>query len=283
VTSTTVVDEPLPEYRFRRKISLRQSLFELWQARELVRTLAERDFRVRYKQATLGFAWALLGPFALMIVFSLLFQRVARVDTGGVPYPLFSYMGILPWSFFSTSVSTGGMSVVTNKALLNKVYCPREVFPLASVGVVAADTLISGVVLLVLFARYGFMPDHHILWVPVLLIVECAFAIGFALIVSAVLVYARDLRHALPVLLQLGLFATPVAYAIEEFIPAYVQPIYALLNPLSTVIEGVRSAVLYGQNPNLHHLILSSVTSSVVLLAGFQLFKRLETRFADVA
>jgi ABC-type polysaccharide/polyol phosphate export permease len=278
-----MLEAPLPEHRYRRKIYVRGSIRELWLSRTLIRTLAERDFRVRYKQATLGFAWAIFAPLALMVLFNVLFQRIARVDTGGVPYPLFSYLGILPWSFFSTSLSSGGMSIVTNKALLNKVYCPREVFPLASVSVAGADTLISGLLVLVLFVRYGFVPGHHVVWVPLILLIWTLFTIGSVLIISAVLVYARDLRHALPILLQLGLFATPVAYKMDEFIPVSLQPFYAVLNPLAPVIEALRSTVLYGKSPELGLLSIAAVSSLALFFGGYAAFKRMETRFADVA
>ena len=156
--------------------------------RELVRTLAERDLRVRYKQAVLGFAWTLLTPFALMVVFTIFFQRVANVDTGGVPYPLFAYLGLLPWTFFSTSVSNGGQSLIVNSQLINKVYCPREVFPLASSVVAAVDTCISVLMLCLLFVVTGFMPKATSVWLPAMLVVQVAFTFGLTRLTSAVVV-----------------------------------------------------------------------------------------------
>ena len=128
----SVPTHPPSELLFRPKLRVLAAVREVWRGRELVRTLAERDFRVRYKQAVLGVAWAVLTPLALMVVFTVFFQRVAKVDTGGAPYALFAYLGLLPWTFFSTSVAQGGQSLVLNNQLLNKVYCPREVFPMAS-------------------------------------------------------------------------------------------------------------------------------------------------------
>jgi ABC-type polysaccharide/polyol phosphate export permease len=134
---TPAATGPSPELLFRRRVRLFAAMGELWRARELVRTLAERDLRARYKQAVLGLSWAVVTPLLLMVAFTLVFPRVAQVDTGGVPYPLFSYLGLVPWAFFSASVSQGGQSIINNAGLLNKVYCPREVFPIGSVAVAA--------------------------------------------------------------------------------------------------------------------------------------------------
>jgi ABC-2 type transport system permease protein/lipopolysaccharide transport system permease protein len=254
----------------------------VWRSRELVRTLAERELRARYKQALLGLAWALITPLALMVVFSLFFNRVARVDTGGVPYPLFSYLGLLPWTFFSTSVSQGGQSLIQNIPLLNKVSFPREVFPMASVTVAGLDSAVALVALGGLFAVYTFVPKATAAWVPVLLVVQVAFTLGVSLVVSAVVVYLRDLRHALPVLLQIGLFATPVAYGID-FIPGSMRTLYVTLNPLAAVIDGYRRTVLLGTGPDWALLVPAMVSAFTVLVLGYLVFKRMEAGFADVA
>jgi ABC-2 type transport system permease protein/lipopolysaccharide transport system permease protein len=259
------------------------SLAELWADRELIRTLAERDLRVRYKQAVLGFVWAVLSPFVLMVVFSLFFQRVAKIDTHGAPYPLFAYLGLIPWSFFSSSMSSGGTSILSNTSLLNKVYCPREVFPIASMGVTAVDTVASLVMLALLFVIYQVVPSPlAIVWMPAILFVLVAFTLGTTLLVSAVVVYFRDLRQAIPLLLQLGLFATPVAYGIE-FIPQRWRTIYAALNPLAEVIDGLRATLLYHHAPNGSLLAVWGLSASIALFLGYLVLKRLETRFADVA
>jgi ABC-type polysaccharide/polyol phosphate export permease len=282
-TTTDSFENPPADLLYRHRVHIFSSLTELWRARGLVRTLAERDFRARYKQAALGFAWAVFTPLVLMIVFSVFFQKIARIDTEGAPYPLFSYLGILPWSFFSSALSTGGMSIVTNKALLNKVYFPREVFPLASVGIAGIDTSISALMLIILFARYGFAPGPEVLWIPLMFAIQVAFTLGAVLIVSAVLVYARDLRHALPIILQLGLFATPVAYRFDQIIPESLRTVYAALNPLAVVIDGYRRSTLYGAAPDVGLLAIGGFSALLVLAGGYVLFKRLETRFADVA
>jgi ABC-2 type transport system permease protein/lipopolysaccharide transport system permease protein len=274
--------EPPPELLFRLRVNLPAAVREVWRARGLVRTLAERDFRVRYKQAFLGLAWTVLTPFALMVVFTLFFQRLAKVDTGGAPYALFAYLGLLPWTFFSTSVSQGGQSLVANSQLVNKVYCPREVFPLASVVVAAVDTAIATVMLGLLFVVTSFMPKATTVWVPVLLAVQVAFTCGVTLITASAIVFLRDLRHVLPIALQLGLFVTPVAYGMSVVDPS-LRVLYSALNPLAPVIDGYRRTVLLGLPPDWHLLVPGAVTSVVVLALGYLMFKRLEPGFADYA
>ena len=274
--------EPPPELLFRLRVNLPAAVREVWRARGLVRTLAERDFRVRYKQAFLGLAWTVLTPFALMVVFTLFFQRLAKVDTGGAPYALFAYLGLLPWTFFSTSVSQGGQSLVANSQLVNKVYCPREVFPLASVVVAAVDTAIAMVMLGLLFVVTSFMPKATTVWVPVLLAVQVAFTCGVTLITASAIVFLRDLRHVLPIALQLGLFVTPVAYGMSVVDPS-LRVLYSALNPLAPVIDGYRRTVLLGLPPDWHLLVPGAVTSVVVLALGYLMFKRLEPGFADYA
>jgi len=275
-------DQPAPLSRFKRRISLSRSTAELWRSRELVRTLAERELRARYSQAVLGFAWALLTPLALMLVFTVFFNRVAKVDTGGSPYALYAYLGLLPWTFFSSSVSLGGQSLVANLSLLNKVYCPREVFPLASVLVAGLDMVISTAVLVVLFVVYRTLPEPTSVWIVPLLLVQLSFTMGVALIISSVVIYLRDLRHVLPIALQLGLFATPVAYGIDV-VPRSARPIYALLNPLAPVIDGYRRAILLGKSPSWGLVGLGAITAVTMLVGGYLVFKRLEPGMADVA
>ena len=274
--------EPPEELRFRRKLHPVDAMRELWRARELLGTLAERDLRVRYKQAYLGAAWALISPVTLMVVFTLVFHRVAKIDTRGVPYPLFAYVGLLPWGFFAGSVSSGGSSLVSNNSLLNKVYCPREVFPLYNIVVAGVDMAVASLVLLLLFPITGYAPKLTSFWVPLLFTVQLAFTIGVTLLVSSLLVYLRDLRQVVPFILQLGLFATPIAYSMS-FIPSKFRTLYAILNPLGPVIDGYRRAVLYGQSPNWHLLIPAACSAAAIMLAGYAVFKRLETHFADVA
>ncbi len=282
VESALTATGPPAELRFRRRIRPLRALREVWQARELVRTLAERELRARYKQAILGFAWAVVTPLALMVVFTLSINRIADIDTGGAPYPLFAYLGLLPWTFFSTSVSQGGQSIIQNVPLLNKVYCPREIFPIASVAVAGIDNAVAALFMSGLFVITGFAPKATSVWVPLLLLIQIIFSLGVAFLFSSIIVYMRDLRHALPIILQLGLFATPVAYGLAE-IPPSLRTLYVTLNPLGAVIDGYRRTVLLGLPPDWGLLLPASISAVVVLVGGYLIFKRLEAGFADVA
>lgn len=273
---------PSPDIRYRPKLNLFSALRELWHDREMIRSLAEREMRARYKQTFLGIAWAVITPFLLMVVFTLFFKRAVRVDTGGAAYPLFAYLGLMPWSFFSTGVSQGSVSLIANVPLLNKVYCPREVFPLGSIVLAIVDTSIALLALVVLFIFEGTAPTGTFFYAPLFLPMLFAFTIGTVMIMSSVMVYLRDLRTTLPLALQLGLFATPIAYSINS-VPENLRTLYVAVNPLVTVIDGLRRTVLFDQAPNWQYFGISSATAFSVLIFGYWIFKRLEGGIADVA
>jgi ABC-2 type transport system permease protein/lipopolysaccharide transport system permease protein len=273
---------PRPEIRFRRRVSLGAAVAEIWGARELVRTLAERDLRARYKQTVLGFAWAVVTPLLMMGVFTLVFTRFAKVNTSGIPYPLFSFTGVVIWTFFSNAVGSGGGSIVGNLALVNKVYCPREVFPIAAICVAFVDAIIAACVLGLLFAVLGTAPKPEIVYMPPLLGVLVLFTLGVTLLVSVLLVYLRDLRHALPLMLQAALFVTPVAYTIQPK-SRPVDLLYSALNPVAPVIEGLRNGALYGKSPDWTAVGVAALSSSLLIVFAFWAFKRLETGIADIA
>ena len=278
------VREPRREIWFRRRVRLLPAMRELWSFRELVLTLAERDLRVRYKQSVLGIAWAVITPVVMMVAFTVIFSRFTHIATGGVPYALFSYMGLLPWTFFSSAINGGGMSLVGNAPLLNKLYCPREVFPIAAIADAAFDALIATMVLVLLFPLTGFAPRAQTFYLPLLLFVLFVFTLGITLIVAAVVVFMRDLRNLLPLVIQLGLFVTPVVYGASSISKSETfLVVYSVLNPLVPVIDGMRSTVLNGQAPQWASLGAGAASAFLFLAAGFVLFKRLETGMADVA
>jgi ABC-type polysaccharide/polyol phosphate export permease len=275
---------PARETFFRRRVTLRTAIAEIWQFREITLTLAERDLRARYKQALLGFAWALIGPVTLMLVFTFLFTRFAKVDSHGAPYALYAYIGLIPWTFFYGSVNSGGLSLVSNMPLVNKVYCPREIFPIAAMLVAAVDAAASTIVLGVLFAVTGYAPHIQALYTPIFLVVLVVFTLAVTVFISVLLVYLRDLRHALPLLLQFALFATPVAYGIGAIANSKTfLLVYSALNPLAPVIDGLRRTILLGLEPNWLTLTVGAASSSLYLLIGYKIFKRLETGIADIA
>ena len=260
-----------------------RNLSALFRYRGLIQTLVVRDRKARYRGSVLGFFWSFINPLLLLLIYTFVFKYVMPAAPQGTdPYPLFMFCGLLPWTFFSTSVAQGGQSLVLNNQLLNKVYCPREVFPMASTVVAAIDTTIAVAVLGLLFVVTGFVPKATSVWVPVLLGVQVAFTFGATLVISAVLVFFRDLRHALPVILQLGLFATPVAYGMDV-VPENLQVLYSAVNPLAPVIDGYRRTILLGLPPDWQLLVPGAVVSAVLLVAGYAVFKRMEPGFADYA
>lgn len=281
--TAAAVNGPPPELIFRRHLRPVAMLRELWQRRELITVLTERDLRARYKQTKVGFAWAMLTPFLMMVVFTVFFKQVANIRTpNSIPYPVYSYVGLLAWTFFSAAIGKGNVSITQNLTLLNKVYCPREVFPTASVATAGVDTTIAVSILGILFVIYGVVPAATSVWVPVLILVEVAFTLGVTLLLSALVVYLRDIRQIVPMLLQFGLFATPVGYGLEE-IPHRWWPIYSALNPLVPVIDGLRRTILLGEPPRMNLLVIGGISSMIFLVGGYLAFKRMETGFADVA
>jgi ABC-2 type transport system permease protein/lipopolysaccharide transport system permease protein len=223
-------------------------------------------------------------PLLLMLVFSFVFTKFTRVNAHGAPYALFVYLGLVPWTFFASSLSTGGQSLVSNISLLNKLYCPREVFPLAAVGVALVDAIVAVLVLGLIFPIAGFAPKAQSYYVPLLLAMLFTFTVAVSVAVSAITVYLRDLRVLLPLVVQLGLFATPVAYGAHAVAHGHTQYlIYSALNPLTPIIDGLRRAVLFGHGPEWGPLGVAGLTSLLLLVGGFMLFKRLETGIADIA
>jgi ABC-type polysaccharide/polyol phosphate export permease len=272
---------PPAELRYRRRIDLRSDVRDLWRERTLIRTVAERDLRIRYAQFLLGPVWSLLMPLITVVVFTFLFKRIGHLNTSGIAYPLFAYVGVLGWNLFSSAVSSGGNSLLNNGMILNKLYCPREVFPLAAILVAIVDTMLSTIALIVLFVIYKTAPTATAVWLPVILIVELAFVLGVALAFSTAVVYVRDLTQILAGLLQAGLFLTPVAYGIDQ-VPHRYRFAYCAVNPMAAVIDNCRRVVLWGRPPNWHLLAPAAVTSLLVLVGGYMLFRRLEGGIADV-
>lgn len=279
---TFELQEPPAGLRFKRELRFGQAMAELWQARGLVRTLVERDLRVRYKRTMLGVGWAVMSPVVFMLVFTVFFQKAGHFATGNVPYALFSYTALVPWGFFSEAITLGSSSLISNLSLLNKVYCPREVFPIASVLTAAFDATISTGVLVILFAVYSYPPAVATLWLPLLLLVLVTFTCGMAFFSSATLVYFRDLRYLVPLTVQIGMFVSPVAYGIT-FIPKGLRPLYAILDPLGPVLDGFRRTILHGQSPGWGLLGLAAIASAIWFVGGYAVFKKLEIGFADIA
>lgn len=273
----------VPKTTYKRSLRPIPVLRELWGARELVLVLTERELRVRYKQTKIGFAWAILIPFLMMVVFTVFLGRAAQFDHGSHPYAVALYVALLPWTFFANSMSQGSISIVNNMSLVNKVYCPREVFPLASLGTAAVDLVVALPVLVLLFGAFAVVPAGTVVWVPLLFLVQVVFTAAVTLVMSALVVYLRDVRQVLPMLVQFAMFATPVLYPLDSYLDERWHGLASVVNPLAPVIEGYRRVVLEGVPPQLDLLSLAAGSSIVALVMGFYLFKRLESGFADVA
>ena len=276
---------PPPELRYRRALEVGTALRLLLRARNIVWGLVVRQVRSTYSQQVLGLAWALVTPLAQMFVFTILLNRVgtkAGLQTFGVPKPLWLFVGLVAWSFFSSAVATGGTSLVGNP-LLNKVYAPREVFPIAQVSSSLINAFASTLMLpvLMLFTQHGV--SITVLWAPLPLVILLAYSTAIALFVSAITVYARDLRSGLPLLLQLGMFLPGVLYPVSKVIPAGGRWIYASLLPVGTIIDQLRICFFLDRAPDASMTAIAGISSLVWLTAGFLFFKRLETGFADVS
>ena len=253
---------------------------DLWRYRELFYFLAWRDILVRYKQTVIGVAWAVVRPLLTMIVFSVIFGRVAKMPSEGVPYPLLVFSAMLPWQFFSNALSESSNSLVGNANLISKVYFPRLVVPASSVIVSFVDFLISFVILLGLFAWYRFLPSWHIVALPALVLFAFLSALGPGLLITALNVQFRDFRYIIPFVVQFGLYVSPVGFS-SSAIPEQWRLLYSL-NPMVGVIDGFRWAIC-GTTPIYWPGFLVSTTLSALLLAwGVIYFRRMERTFADV-
>ena len=255
-------------------------LRDVWEYRELLGFLALRDIKVRYKQTVLGAGWAILQPVATALIFTVVFGRLARLPSDGVPYPLFALAALVPWTFFATGVGTTAVSLVGNANLISKVYFPRLCVPIATVLAGLVDLLVSSVVLVAAMAFYDVSAGWRMLLVVPFALLAVAAALGVGLWLSAIAARYRDVRHIVPFLLQFWLFATPVAYS-GNLVPDSWQPVYAL-NPMTGVVEGFRWSLL-GSDVPIGGLVLGSTASVLVLLvSGAFYFRRMERSLADV-
>lgn len=256
------------------------NLRDLWLYRELIFFMTWRDLKVRYKQTLLGASWAILQPFLTMIVFSIFFGNLAKVPSDGVPYPIFSYTALIPWTLFSKALQDASRSLVANRHMITKVYFPRMILPLSSVMAGLVDFLIAFVVLLGMMWYYKIPPTVNVWVLPLFLLLALVTAVGVGLWLSALNVLFRDINYVLPFLTQFWMYLTPVAYP-SSMIPTKWQVIYAL-NPMTGVVEGFRWALLgTGQPPGIMTLV-SSIAAVVLLISGMFYFRRMERLFADM-
>jgi lipopolysaccharide transport system permease protein len=255
-------------------------LANLYNYRDLLMLWTGREIRVRYKQSLLGVGWAIIQPLVLTVVFTLVFSRIMQVDTGGVPYPIFAFAALVPWTFFATSLSFGIPSLVNNLTLVSKIYFPREILPFANIGAALLDFAMAGLVFVGMLLVYRIPITVYVLWVIPLLGIQLILTAGVVLLGATAIVFFRDVRFVVPLLIQVWMYASPVIYPIDLIPPEYL-PLY-FLNPMAGIIAGYRSALVLGQAPNMPALLVATIISLFLLLLGYFVFKRGEPLFADL-
>jgi lipopolysaccharide transport system permease protein len=253
---------------------------ELWDYRELLFFLVWRHLKVRYRQTAFGVLWAVIQPLTLMVVFTLFLGRIGGIGAAGVPYPVFALAGLVPWTLLSQAINGSSSSLLDASNLIQKVYFPRLLLPASAIAAYLVDFAIALVVLAALLAYFGVALTPAALWIIPLTILTIATALGFGLWLSALNVRYRDVRYAVPLLVQAWLFASPVAYAVD-IVPTEWRPLY-YLNPMAGAIEGFRWALLGHSMPPTGAVLLATIVTALVLVGGIAYFRRVERTFADV-
>lgn len=261
------------------KFNIFTQLRTLIAAHELLFAVAGRDIRAKYKQAFIGFAWAVLQPLALMVMFTLVFSRFAKIPSDNIPYPIFSYTALLPWGFFSGGIASAAGSIIGNTSLITKIRMPREVFPLGAILARGFDLGISLVIFIAMMLLYKVTITIHILWVLPLLIIQVLLMLAIGLLLSSLEVFYRDINFGIGLFMQVWMFASPVAYPIS-IVPERYLGIY-MLNPMVAIMDGYRKAVLQGSVPDLVNLFWVFTATTVGLFFCYWFFKSQEGKFAD--
>ena len=255
-------------------------LKELYHYRDLLVSLTVRDIKVRYRQTFLGVAWAVAQPLAYMAIFTVVFAKYGQVSSDGAPYPLFSYTGLVPWTFFATALGLAANSIAANIGLVKKIYFPREVFPVGVILACFMDFLVASILIAVLMGMYHVQANWHLLWLPWLIGVEILLLVSLSLLTSALNVFYRDIKYIIPLVIQLGMFVTPVIYSASH-VPSWLAPWY-MLNPMAVVIDGIRRIILHGQAPALEPLLVATGVVLAMTVLSYGYFKRVEIKFADL-
>lgn len=254
---------------------------EIWKFRELFFFLVWRDVKVRYKQTMLGVAWAVLQPAMMMVVFTIFFHKLAGIDTGGLPAPLFYLSGLLPWFFFQQAVNASGSSVVGSEHLITKIYFPRLIIPIASVFSAVFDSLIAMTLLAIMSVWYGHVPSANIVYLPLVYAVIAMLASGVGTIIAALNVLYRDVRYVVPFALQLGIFATPTIYKNLQGHEGQTLNLLAQVNPMTSLVSAFRATTVGGDMP-WEGFAVAALVAFVLLTVGCLFFRKTETRFADI-
>jgi lipopolysaccharide transport system permease protein len=257
-----------------------ETIGELWRYRELLYFFAWRDIKIRYRQAALGAGWAVIQPLATMLIFTLFFGGMAHMPSDGIPYPIFAYCALVPWTYFSGVLSLAGNSLVTNSALITKVYFPRILLPAAVAMAGLLDFLVSSILLVVMMFYYHVQPTRALIYSPLVLILMVLLTVGVSMFVAAVNVRYRDVKYVLPFLIQIWLFVTPIIYPVS-MIPARFRPLLAL-NPCWGLIDGFRACLFPGRRMDFSLMGLSIAVAIALFVMGALYFRKAERSFADV-
>lgn len=253
---------------------------ELWRHRELLTLLAKKDLMVRYKQTAIGVAWVLLKPAVTLLIFTLVFGRIAKLPSDGVPYAILVFGGLLPWLFLASAIGDAAESLIANANLLTKVYFPRAILPVGSTLVCMVDFLVAGLLVVPLMAFYGVYPDWRVIALPLLALLLAAVAVGAGLWLSALNVLYRDFRYVIPFVIQVSLYASPVGYT-SSIVPDQWRVLF-YLNPLAGIIDGFRWALLSGKTPVYGYgIAMSAVIGLLLVLTGAWFFRRIERSLGD--
>ena len=255
-------------------------LKEIWEYRELLAIFVWRDLKVRYRQTVIGALWAILQPFLTMVIFSIFFGRLAGIPSDNIPYPIFSYAALVPWTFFANSINQASISLVINADMIKKIYFPRLTMPIAAVLTGLVDFVLAFIILLGMMYYFGFMPTINILWFPVFILLTMMTSLGVSLWLSAMNVRYRDVRYMIPFITQAWLFATPVAYP-SSLLEEPWRTLYGL-NPMVGVVEGFRWALLGTDSAPGPLFLVSFLVSFLILISGIYYFRRMEKTFADI-
>ena len=249
--------------------------------RELLVTFTVREIKIRYKQTILGLGWAVLQPLTMMVIFTIIFSRFLKVESEGFPYPIFSYSALLFWTFFSTSLSFGTGSLVRMSDLIRKIYFPREIIPLSAIFASLVDMLIASLIFLGMMAYYGVGFSWNLLYIPFLVLIQFVFTSGVVFLLSALNVFYRDIRHGIPFLVQIWMYASPIVYSMDV-IPERWRILYVVVNPLAGLIASYRQVILHRCPPDMENLLIVIPISLSLAVAGLYFFKKAEGNFADV-
>ena len=253
---------------------------ELISYRELLWSWVVRDIKVRYKQSVLGATWAIIQPLSATLLFTVVFSHFVRIDTGGIPYPIFYYSAMLPWTFLSSSISFGVPVLISNMNLVTKIYFPREILPIAAVAASFVDFLIASVVFIGMMFFYRIQVGLSIALIPLVVAVQFLLTLGIVLAASALMIRYRDIRFVVPLGLQLWLYATPIIYPLS-LVPERFRAIY-MLNPMAGIVNAYRTIILSAEFPRADHLVMASTVSLILFLGAYWYFKTAETEFADI-